>query len=1821
MASNGRRKGVPSGASVPASLTSRSQSLPQLQTASSHHASAVSLSSSSTEYASGGISTVATTATKCRGDFCRVAPSSLRGLYGTHPGQDMTEEPEGHESGDSTDEAVQSRGVSRDRDVALPDDGRRFKIGNNNVLLAKAEMAFIVAAASSGVKGTGTADDRMLQWQEADNVHRMELGRSNPSAFYKQVSVCHNCHSIYSDLTRFRDRGFRWAGNATQQKCAWTAAAQDDGTKKKKIAGERSRVARKDVLLALPEDDAALHYDKLFLEELAKQEEVVENPDQRRQQMDSCARSEKEVETGKRQTSADTLPVLSSSGSNVVKKKKSTNMPLQLLERDDLLSNQQQISIKAGTHNPEDNAIARLESVIQQLRQELANEQATVKRVEAQRQLLEHKVAKHHRDMQDKEDSFRKQLLQAELEKAMQPVSGSPPPPNSSSDVGELIETIDTLNRQLYEANDASENMRRVLLQSHQEELKHVHEKYQLEMEGRRLSEYAAKEQTEAAHAQMNQWQHEAQVAIAQAKSARAALDELNKTRVPQLEEKNQRLEQQLAEQLKAKSTNATTSLASSAKTSTSVQDIAAMEKHLTNKIDYLKAQLASEIKCKEELGSHLAGITASMEVLKKDKRQALADQEEAHKRHLERLAANMAQEKDVLTTQLASLQGKITTLQANVTDLVQELTMWKSREANTKLAVEKMAEENVRLTRQIVDLEGQLEALQDERMRDGSMGVKNANDETQRMQMEALLRRLDNERQYLKNQVDNEAEMKIQSQRKVQALEEELREMKVTADELTKMADHKIRTLQTEKSQVERQLRDDKSALEESKLLLTRQLKDSQMKCLQTREQLLLDKDELEKARIESSDARSQLIAAREELLKEKEYGKTANERMSKALTTIKASLKAMEDEKNLRISRLDEENKAYLQKLAKTQGELLVLETKCSEDKQATRRQHALARFVSVVSTKLENRFIVAKANAFRRLYSFFTMTMLKDTMMASFNEEMTERESEMRQGFIEKFDELTRSLHAERAEVLAQADAIRVREKEELQLYHEQERSQLEEDLQHIQTRRMQELEDHYEETLRAVDKQSAAALSALQARCDELEQERNEARTAVTEMRTRWEEVGATVEAKQQIALAELVTQQRLWEEEKKSIVDRHAQDLFDIENETKRRRREQDEVHKTTTRHALQEANERHTKEMDRICAELERQHAETAERMHSEYSQELQALQDSHGRVLEQEKQQAMERLHSELEQERAKHEEALKSALARVELKTQGHLESLQKDMNDRKANALLQCTAKWQQAMDDLQARLEIEKKVAYESGLQDRENEWQQAALQIKYKQKEELENVQNEAVRAIQAAEERHRMLLQSQVALMRKELDEKQRLEIEVLREDIITGETARSHREREMALKDQEAALRSQFHDEVELLREQLIADHSADMKGLEEKWIREREELEEWHEQERLAGMKQVEGVWATKTEQLRAEKASELSFKLAQQEQMLLKQLEEARRELNEAFRGELDAKLKAQEERLLNDQEDAISQVQEDSERLIEQVEVAMGELKKQKEALETELSRLRTALEQAEDAHFDMEEVLKKQQKSMAFQFMVASMHAKKALATGTQLHTTQMMELQSKHDRLDAMLERDKRQWERDTTQVRETWSQVQSRHSEMLQTLTNYKRDELVAHRSASAVLSNEVCIVMKQMDEVTEMKVTLEKEIEQLQTEAHGVEVSLRQLISSSSSGLSVSGGGDGSLNMAVVAKKRRLNEEFEALLEHVERKKSEVRNIDKTLASLRQRREEKESELKAMERKLVEILIGQQKQLLVLLNATREIVLPIAMAGVTAS
>ncbi|GMF09859.1 unnamed protein product [Phytophthora lilii] len=1735
------------------------------------------------------------TVTKCRGEFCEIPLVSLPGLaklvkvlQAQDPGCGSNNFDDAEYGGNAT----------------LRDDGQRFKIGNNNLLLAHAELDFLQETSNVAMNN----DEFALQWQEADNVFRMELGRSNPTQFYKQVFVCLNCHRVYSAINKLRDVGFQGRrelppniGDSVKESSRASIPYSDD--------------------FAQATHDTNDPYDQMFLEEFAKQSAAIDKNTQEDSQhaedIDKThvmSRPEHEESTERRPSSRErsVLPSLQVARPDPKQKKKS-NMyhgsgPIDQHSNQQSTANLPPQGMRDDGHLAE--KVVSLEAELSQTKQMLAG-------VEARRTKLELEILQTRAQctamLREKDDQARRKLLEVEYSfHSKQSMVKQNSSDNSTADeVTHLIETINSLNLQLDQANRDKDQSKKQLAQAHQTELKKLHEKYQLDMEALRLSEHSAKEQAESLQMQILALQSQAQIASTQAKNAKSALEDLSKNKVILLEEKNQRLERQIAalkvQQRNLGQASSTTNLVASA--NVAQQEIEAMQKHLNNKIEYLKAQLASEMKCKEELGSHLAQVTSAMEQMKIDKRQALTEQEEAFKKQSERIETAFLQEKELLTTQQASLQGKLVTLQANVTDLVQELTMWKSREANAKLAMEKMVEENVRLTRQLVDAEGQVEALQEERKQDaakvGSMSVMNASEETKRVQMEALLRRLDNERQYLKSQLEGQQEMKEKSQKQVTDLQYEIQELKDTMEDALRISEQKINALTTEKRNQEQELQGTIECLEEGKLLLNRQLKEVQTKFAEAREQSLLERDEIDKARIEVSEMRAQLLTAKEDVVKEQAYAQAASERMSNSLAAVKNSLKAMEEEKNMQIKRLEEENAGYMGKLATTQGEMLVLEEKLERQKTRAVKEKATVKLAMLLSEKVSMWHLRLKYRAFTQARMRANLLRVQGNNEKQRAEDLGAVEERLRDDYMAKCDEMTQTLLDERLEAILKMKEEHDKVRQELHEFYQQEKSQLQEDLTVMHEAQMQQLKANFEAHSKSVESDTQSKVQRLEVENGKLLQTNAELKDELAELSRKCEMMSSTFEDELGALRTDLESKQMSWNSEKEALK---------TEIQTQRDQFEE-QLNSGTSKLVIEHAREVsalqavHEMEMSVRATQLSdlmsMRYEEQNQRYRDFYSAELDAMSSRHQHELEEEIRAVSERWQKEIANLREAQDKALQDAVVKSEMKANAQLASLQKEMNERKGSAVVQCTSKWQRAMEELQDRQEVEKKIAYNEGLQDREKEWQQAAQQIKERQREELDKVQQEAIAAIRAAEERHEIRFQAQLAELKSQLEDQHAKTIQTVTEEITVRERELAQEHYDASAEVMEQELTSKWMQELEDQRTQLESKLIAEKARLVADLVEEKEAALRQIRDEHKKQLVDLDRSWNEKQEEYATRLASEheQQIEVLRQDHDLEK--DAVVKQLQESFSKQLEQQLSDQEARLLREQEEAIAQVQEDSEKLIEQVERAMAELKKQKEHLEAELLSLRSALEEAEDAQFDAQESFKKQQKQAAFHILHVVMRAMRKIAEEVQASRNCRTEMESKFDLLKAELAGEKSRWEELLGRIREMWSQVQTQHGEMSQTLTHYKRDELVAHRSSSAVLSNEISIVTKQLEEVDEMKISLERDIESLQTEAQTIQASLRDLMLQS-------GGSNGALNMAVVAKKRRLNEEFETLLERIEQKKNEVCTVDQTLASLRARREEKEQEMRAMERKLVEILVQQQKQMLLLVSAVREVSLP---------
>ena len=146
-----------------------------------------------------------------------------------------------------------------------------------------------------------------------------------------------------------------------------------------------------------------------------------------------------------------------------------------------------------------------------------------------------------------------------------------------------------------------------------------------------------------------------------------------------------------------------------------------------------------------------------------------------------------------------------------------------------------------------------------------------------------------------------------------------------------------------------------------------------------------------------------------------------------------------------------------------------------------------------------------------------------------------------------------------------------------------------------------------------------------------------------------------------------------------------------------------------------------------------------------------------------------------------------------------------------------------------------------------------------------------------------------------------------------------------------------------------------------------------------------------------------------------------------------------------------------------------------------------------------------------------------------------------------------------------------------------------------------------MAHKRRSTELGQELEIIVRDRDELESERDKILEYVDEMQESVRAIEQSIHA--HSKQSALS----SDGRINIAHAKKKKRMDDDHEMLLLGVEKQRSALSETDSRLTRLNEARESKEDEMKALERRLVELLVSQQKKLLAILqeaaNASRAI------------
>ncbi|OQR87135.1 hypothetical protein ACHHYP_09489 [Achlya hypogyna] len=1727
-------------------------------------------------------------AAKCAGDFCRMTSADLPGLYASAPPTPLP----------------------------VADTGQRIKIGFNNVLLARATMPFLLA------RGGDSA-----AWLALDQAQRTELGRTNPTTFYKQVGVCANCNQIYAQLQLLRQTNFDVGPEKSLRK---VKPSKKD--KSNNQPTNHSNLQPSDPLVAFmadasqrDDDDA---HESAFLAELGRQTQLLEPLSVRAPQDDSSPAPT--PVPGKRRKPKPT-------------KEPSGNQASGVLAQFEAEWHQVESANKTlvGDNARLAQQLAAAEVTLVQERKQWATDRALLQETNAVLEKQTKALGKRLASMQ-KEFADAMAEKDAAMEQRQVEASSSPPPVSrllsppcdlfdgerasslgarpSTNQLG-LIETIEQLSAQLEQEQRDRELDRQRLQATHRADLQRTQERHQIEAEAARVASRQQLGSIEELNTQLVATQHQLHVAQAQTKQAKASLLEA------QLRASG--LEDRLA------ATEATAAVPS---VGSAVAHDAAVEK-LQHKVEYLKAQLASEVRCKEELGSTVATLTANLESMKRERKKLSADLDEVHRKQLEKTAERHRTETDQLHGQLAALQAKVATLQANVTDLVADLAVARGKEDNAKLTAEKLAEEGARLHARIAELENTNDELQD-----AANGTKSSFDDAQRATMEATLRRLTHERQYLKSQMDGEA-------RRREELETKLKELQGQLQDAAAAAKVDVAAAKQAAKEKEAVLAAANARLEEAQLLTNgelastkHQLHEAKLALFQARETGNGDRAEVESQRAELAHLKTSLIGVKEELLKERERGKAASDRQAAAMTAIKAAVAQTETSKAAEVAALSADVALLRAQLAEAHAARAQLEAQLRQDLRKANGALVLQRAVLLATHRanstLQRRWVHWVSQA--------AICRLRDAHAAKLRDALQAREAMWHERLATACDDVAEKAALEKELALAglqealTADASIARDA--ATAAHATALAELRAALEAQWQANTADLVRHHEKELEDMEASHVGAIDALQ--------EAARASRAETDEELR-RVVAAAAEREAALKLAaEADLAQSLRESEASHVDDmrtRHA--AFELR--LARLIAEHDEalVSAATTADACRR------EETARWCevAGMTACDVEARQKCYGRAAVEAALVASATANA---DAQRALERTHADqvadieqhwrtlLEAERQSHAVATQAQLAAFESKLNAELEMSRREMLEQKGNAVMATTAKWQRAlagtlpqaapgeprggmtgmMADTTARIETEKKVWYDKGVADREAEWQKAAALIKQAQKEEVggaaehgamtvqvDALERDSKQALQACQERFDLLL----ATKTKELNDERDAAIRAAKvaseraEQAAVAATAASvaqATERDITEVWQSRLAEAQLRSEQELrdacaeTERRVEARAMAHLASEKTRWLNTKGEevaaLQMHLKTEHMEELHRELGVLRTTHEghvrSLQADWAAKL---------------EEAASQLQAAADSHLQERLRACEAAASKLHEEQMALVQEESEKLIDKVEVAMVQLKKQKEVrermqqpvdkrvqtTESELQRVTRALEEAEDAAFDLQEEIGTLKKHHVFRHL---------LLLGSGVHKLQLlqsakdakaMEHQAEVRVLQEKLQATTNQLSSDLGHSQAECAKLEQVYGAVYDTLVNYKRDELVQHRSASNVVTNELSVLQAQIAQVVGAKAESEREVEKTQADLGALEDEI--------SGIQFMK--DGHVNQAQVARKRRLHQETEAMLETIDTKKAQIRGIESKLQELYSLQRAKEDEMKSLERHLVQILVEQQKQLLSLVTA----------------
>jgi hypothetical protein len=1207
-----------------------------------------------------------------------------------------------------------------------------------------------------------------------------------------------------------------------------------------------------------------------------------------------------------------------------------------------------------------------------------------------------------------------------------------------------------------------------------------------------------------------------------------------------------------------------------------------AKTRQLMNKLEFLKSQLDAEKKSADDARSGLQMMQSKLDELREEHRGRMLKAESDQRYAVEAAEQQLEAQYQERMKELTTLQMKFMSMQNQLTDAQEQELIAKQREESARAAAAKNSALQAALKTELEQLRSQVAKLREEKEQELLK-------ETGKQSQDAVIRRLDNERQYLKSQLASEVTHKSELQAAFTQCQQQL-------------------------GDVQKQWKSDVDTLKEQAAHAAQQFSDKELKYLQMQAQL---DSELKRSQTQSRELKEGFVKLRDQLRMEQvalENAHTQHRRLQEAFEEAQSDItrlrqqeqqtaaqhKAQMDAINESVAQQEARSAAALQKLrdelsgqfldnAHAQTLMMRLRDQFADEKARLVQISGAVKLAEVLRRWKRCRVF----SGFRRWYT---------------NSSLTGAAKQFRDQVESSLKKTSKDMHRYKVQALEnQRSELAAKHGEHLRAKEAEWEANLNDAMRQADETKQLELENQADEFRAQLQQAEADFQFDLQNARRECEEEivraiaRKDAEIAQLERSFQVDMEMARQDAMRQQEDALIVKEQEMNEvmrqrlhQQEEELARKHGKLVekltvehdFQLHQKESAWKAEHDKQRlKLATEHELtvRGMSEAHTKALKDLTAQKEADLASLAATLQAEAERRLSQLRADMHTSEEARIRDLRAAWQEEFDARTAQQRGEFEHLLA-VKMEEYG------KAVEAEKQRAVKLEASKWKQALKDSSQNHELQsmKTKAEVANEKDREMraELQKMSESFEAKRREDLAAHQA----ALEAVRRDHAVALERQ-ASANAAATEKMKLELEVSLKKLHDASWTDKMSIEMSAVKQvyegkltKEAArydqLKTDFAEQTHnfalergnLLRQvnqaderilQIEAMTKADTAALK----RAHEEAQRLWEEHKADEMDRLEGEYARK---------------------ML-----DSNHEVERRCHAQAEKRLQDESQRMNEEMDRQVGQMQDESEKLISGLEAAMGNLKNEKSALTTQLENLTNKLEETEDCLYDLKQECKrvKLDSSLAvwksvtkifqmrqrFQEGIAQFDAE---AASRYADIKREMQLQLDHATLTALKLAALLQ-ESDTARI--------SAHS----ILTSHRTAELVANR-------NKIQVMEQDLERLTMEKDSLEEQKELMESDIHQMEAQVRELEDLIRTHNQESSMVNGRINVAHARKKRRLDSDLEQLLEGIEQRRHTMSQMDKRVTDKAHERDDLEMELIDIERKLVGILLEQQKLVL---------------------